>query len=85
MVTLAESHGWACLVTYAKGRFPHGTTGAPGAVKESLAVRMARGSERAVAVYVGGAGTWSWGTLVRFSPEAFTRYPLVGAFLADLA
>lgn len=81
MVRLAESHGWTVAVTYAKGSFPHASTGRPGAPKESLAVRMARGPERAVAVYVGGS-TWSWGTLVYADRqcEVFRRFDQVTPF-----
>jgi hypothetical protein len=81
LVKLAEAHGWVTEVTYAKGSFPHASTGRPGAPKESLAVRMARGTERAVAVYVGGS-TWSWGTLVYADRhrEVFRRFDQVTPF-----
>lgn len=80
LVRLAEAHGWSVQVTYAKGCFPHGATGRPGAPKESLAVRMERGQERAVAVYVGGS-TWSWDTLVVLGRADFWRYPGLGMFM----
>ena len=79
LAKLAAQHGWDTEVTYAKGSFPHGATGRPGAPKESLAVRMARGTERAVAVYVGGS-TWSWETLVVWSALGFWPYANVGMF-----
>lgn len=53
---------WDVEITYARGCFPNGATGKPGAVKDSIAVRMTRGSVRAVAVYVGGS-TWAWDTM----------------------
>jgi hypothetical protein len=80
LVKLAEAHGWATEVTYAKGSFPHASTGRPGAPKESLAVRMARGTQYAVAVYVGGS-TWSWETLVLMSPLDFQMFSSLGAFM----
>lgn len=80
LVRLAEAHGWKVEVTYAKGSFPNAATGRPGAPKDSLAVRMARPLEQAIAVYVGGS-TWSWGTLVRSSPAAFRRHGTIGEFM----
>lgn len=79
-MALAEAHGWAIRLTYAKGSFPNAATGRPGAPKESLAVRMARHGEFAVAVYVGGS-SWSWDTLVRGTTERFERYATLGAFM----
>ena len=62
MCKLAQDYGWTVRVTYARGCYPHASTGRPGPQRDSLAVRMARGPERAVAVYRSGS-TWSWDTL----------------------
>jgi hypothetical protein len=83
MTRLADQHGWSVLVTYARGCFPHAATGRPGPEKDSLAVRMERGRECAVAVYVGGS-TWSWDTLSILRHGRIERYPAVGAFLDAL-
>lgn len=67
LVKLAEAAGWTVRVTYAKGWMPNTKTGRPGkAPKETLAVRMERGTERAVAVYA-GASTWAWDTMMRWT------------------
>jgi hypothetical protein len=83
MVHLAEAYGWAVEVTYAKGCFPHAGTGRPGVPKESLAVRMERGRDFAVAVYVSGAA-WSWDTLSILRRGRIERYPAVGVMLDAL-
>lgn len=61
----AREHGWIVVVTHAKGSFPHATTGRPSVAKDSLAVRMSRGDDRAAAVYVSGA-TWTWQFIYRW-------------------
>ena len=85
MVSKAEAAGWSVQVTYARGWWPHARTGAPGtAPKESLAVRMQRAGQWAVAVYVGGS-TWSWDTLWTWADNDWpTRYAQVGPFLAEV-
>jgi hypothetical protein len=81
LVALAGTLGWSVDVTYARGCFPHATTGRPGPVKDSLAVRMARGPLRAVAVYVEGS-TWSWDTLAVQGSGAFpVRHSDLGRFM----
>lgn len=68
MARLAEAAGWTYRVTHARGSFPHATTGTASKPKDSLAVRMHRGPERAVAVYVKtSADAWSWETLSRWA------------------
>jgi hypothetical protein len=69
--TLARTMGWSVEVAYARGCFPHGATGKPGAVKDSLGVRMTRGTVRAVAVYVGAGKSWAWDTLAVQVPRAW--------------
>lgn len=76
----AGTFGWSVDVTYARGCFPHATTGRPGPVRDSLAVRMARGNARAVAVHKGGA-SWSWDTLAHQTPGRWpVRYPDLSRF-----
>lgn len=58
--------GWQTIITHARGQYPHAKLGTPGKVKDSLAVRMWAGDERAAAVYVGGS-TWSWDYLYRWT------------------
>jgi hypothetical protein len=86
MVALAGMCGWTYRVTHARGSFPHATTGTASKAKDSLAVRMHRGPERAVAVYVNtSADTWSWETLSRWeigSGEFPDRLGNVTAFRA---
>lgn len=62
LVKLGEACGWMVRVGYARGQFPHATTGRPGGVRDSLSVGMKRGGQRVVAVYVSGA-SWTWDTL----------------------
>lgn len=82
----AVLHGWNIRTTYAKGYVPHARLGTPGATpKESLAVRMWRGEQRAVAVYVGTASAWSWTTLYLWRLGEFpTKYATVTPFLEAL-
>lgn len=63
LTRLAAVFGWQARITYARGCFPHAAHGTPGGVKDSLAVRLWRGQERAVAVYVGSEKAWAWDTL----------------------
>lgn len=51
----AESAGWSVMATYARGTRPTGTANKPGAVVDSIALRLRRGRERAVAVWTDGA------------------------------
>lgn len=83
---LAESTGWTVLETYAKGWVPHSKTGRPGAQpKESVALRMSRGHERAVAVYA-GASSWAWDTMLTWSDGTFPqKHKTLGAFKEALA
>lgn len=64
LVVLAQAHGWTAVVTQARGAWP-GVAGRPTIQRESLAVRLNRGDERAVAVYVEAATgrTWAWDAL----------------------
>lgn len=81
LMDLAESLGWSVDITYARGCFPHGATGKPGAVKDSLAVRVWRGAVRAVAVYVGGS-TWAWDTMAVQVPGAWpARFATLAGFM----
>lgn len=82
LFSLAVERGWQVKITHARGCFPHATTGAPGGVQDSLAVRMRQGAQRAVAVYA-GASTWSWGTIARWDmadPRTPDRFDSITAF-----
>lgn len=88
LAAYATSHGWAVAEpTYARGRFPNAATARSGSVQDSLALRMARGTERAAAVYVGGS-TWTWKTLIIRRIEndlcRFHRFDTLEAFKAGL-
>jgi hypothetical protein len=68
LFNFATGKGWTVLVTHAKGSFP--TVGQKSSVqRHSLAVRMARKNERAVAVYVEDINgkTWKWDTLYHWT------------------
>lgn len=81
----AEGFGWSVEVTYARGCFPHATHGTPGAVKDSLALRMTRGTDRAVAVYSWAGTAWTWTTLAIQRPGAWPRrFETVGVFQESL-
>lgn len=80
MATLAESKGWTVQVTHAKGSFPS-VGGRPGPARDSLAVRMWRREDRAVAVYVQCSKTWDWKLLRRWTLNAFpTSFRLLENF-----
>lgn len=79
---LARAHGWLTRVTYAKGHLQHGTTGKPGAVRDSLAVRMVRGAgDYAVAVYVDRGHSWSWETMWHAGQRKPVGYDTINTFL----
>lgn len=75
MARMARAQGWTVVVTYAYGYTPHGATGRPAAKPtESLAVRMARKRDRAVAVYRAGS-SWTWDTLYIWNADDRTKVP----------
>lgn len=86
LLKLAQSHGWQGRITHAQGYVPHATTGKPGALKSSEAVRLARGDQRAVAVRMGGSWDSFW-TISRtdLSERQFTRHRLLTDFKGALA
>lgn len=75
-------HGWLTRVTHAQGSYPS-TGKRPSTPRHSLAARMWRGKQRAIAVYVEGSGkTWSWDTLYVWTLGEFpTKLPAIGAFM----
>lgn len=83
LARLAQAYCWTVEITYAEGCFPNAVNGSPGAVKPSLAVRMERGREFAVAVYVGGS-VWSWDTLRILRGGRIERRQQIGEFLDAL-
>jgi hypothetical protein len=83
--TVWPSFGFWPDVRYARGHFPHASHGTPGELKESLAVVMTRGSQRAVAVYAGSGKSWSWDTLAIQGSGAWPRrFNSLAAFLDGL-
>lgn len=87
MESYALLHGWSIRTTYAKGHVPHARLGTPSATpRESLAVRMDRGCQRAVAVYVGADKAWTWATLYIWHTGEFpTKYADVTSFRDAIA
>lgn len=83
MVKYAEEHGWTVLVTKAKGAYPS-IGGKPSRQRWSYAVRMAKGSGRAVAIYVEGVtkdGPWKWDLLITHGHgRPLVTYSLVESF-----
>lgn len=65
LVYYAEDMDWSLKVTHAKGSLPT-VGGKPGPARDSLAVRMWRRQDRAVAVYCAGSSTWTWKVLRRW-------------------
>lgn len=65
----AQSVGWATHTAYAYGCMPHATHGTPLAPRASWSVKMARGTERAVAVRRGDDwdSFWYWSPVVFFT------------------
>lgn len=75
LVRKAQANGWNVRVTEACGSWPS-TGKRPSAPRWSLAVRLWRGNERAVAVYVEAPGTWKWDTI---------RYWALGTFPGEVS
>lgn len=82
LVLYATLLHWDCVTTYAKGNPPHAGHGRPTAVRESWAIRMTRGTERAVAVRMGN----TWSSFWYWSPTTFfRRSPGLDKFKAGIA
>lgn len=80
LARLAEAHGWTVRITKARGSWPS-TGGRPSQPYWSLAVRMFRINQRAVAVYVETGRAWSWKTLYRWNIGEFpTMDAAIGGF-----
>lgn len=72
MVKLAQACRWTVSTTYARGWVPHAKLGTPSTEpRDSVAVRMFRGDQRAVAVYVDHGSSWGWDTLYRWRVGVF--------------
>jgi hypothetical protein len=83
LVRDAVTAGWTVHVTHARGCYPS-IGQKPSKQKDSLAVRMRRRDQRAVAVYV-EASTWSWDILYRWVLGEFpAKLPTITAFRAVL-
>lgn len=87
----ARAACWTVVREYARGCEPHATTGVPGAERDLHTLRMAKGDQRATAIYSGNK-TMSWDSLWVWSTSTFfKRLPALGAMrwwlvmLADLA
>ena len=81
----AQDQGWETRVTYARGCMPHATHGTPGPVADSLAVRMRRGQDYAVAVYLEAGSTWKWTAMFVIKGGVRTPYPSITALRAALS
>ena len=78
LVRAAAAAGWTVALTYARGtRIDN--HGRPGAVVDSLAVRLARGPHRAAATWIDRtfAGGWEWRTDIPMIPCAVQYRRLV--------
>ena len=78
LAAYAEGLGWEVVrITYAEGWMPHSIHGTPGSrPKTSWAVRMRRGDQRAVAVYMGSA----WKTMYVLSAAGTQKHTTLGDF-----
>jgi hypothetical protein len=77
----ATERGWVGSSTYARGHLPHATTGRPGALSDSYAVRLRKGDRYAVAVYREAGQSWKWDSLyVWGAGEGRVPYPTITAW-----
>jgi hypothetical protein len=86
LLKYAEARGWTVARhQYAEGFWAHASTGKPGkAPKESIGIRLERGDQYAVAVYVSGS-TWSWDILYLMEAgKPWRRFETLGPFLEAL-
>lgn len=86
LAEFAREASWEVRVQVSEGRFPHGSTGRPGALKEVIALRFGEHpmtDRRAYAVYsrMASGGTWGWSSFMIWGPDLA---PFAGCFLADL-
>lgn len=86
LVALANAHGWIVKVTRAEGAWP--TVGQkPSRQRVSLAVRMHRDAQYAVAVYVEPiteGGTWAWETMLFRIGEWIGKSFSIGVFMDEV-
>jgi hypothetical protein len=85
----AEDRGWLVLLQYAHGYVPLGREAKPSPQsRESFALRMRRGRQYAVALYMAGASRtspWSWDMLYVWQAGQFpTQAESLAAFKAVL-
>ena len=69
LAEFAREQGWEVRMQYAQGYSPHGTTGRPGALKDSIALRFGAHpltERQAYAVYerTASGGAWGWSTMI---------------------
>lgn len=82
----ARGASWSVRVQVSQGRFPHGTTGKPGGLKDVIGVRFGAnpGTDRqAYAVYAASVGKadWSWTSVMIWGPDL---PPYGGCGIAEL-
>lgn len=83
----AREQSWEVRSQYTRGRFPHGTTGRPGAEKHVISLRFGghpMTDRQAYAIYARGVsgGTWTWQSVAVWGPAL---PPYLGCGLADLS
>jgi hypothetical protein len=86
LAEFAREHSWEVRTQYSEGRFPHGSTGRPGALKEAIGVRFGAHpmtARQAYAVYARTApkGAWSWGSIMIWGPDLT---PYAGCGITEL-
>lgn len=75
LAEFAREHGWEVRTQFAQGHYPHATTGRPGALKDTIALRFGGHGltdRQAFAVYVRNAepaGTWAWEYVMVWGPD----------------
>ena len=71
----ARENSWEVRAQYTRGRFPHGSTGRPGAEKHVISLRFGghpMTDRQAYAIYsssVAGTLAWTWGSIAIWGPD----------------
>lgn len=83
----ARENSWEVRAQYTRGRFPHSTTGRPGAEKHVISLRFGEHpmtDRQAYAIYassVTGAAAWAWGSIAVWGPDL---PPFLGCGVTEL-
>lgn len=83
----ARENSWEVRAQYTRGRFPHGTTGRPGAEKHVISLRFGghpMTDRQAYAIYatsVAGTPAWTWGSIAIWGPDL---PPFLGCGVTEL-